>query len=127
MVIYVVGTWVAVAAAKGIHLSDSLTGLTEAGWPVTLCAVYLPMLYLVLRRQTSRSGPGIQKERRRLHRLDDTELQVDVTTDGDGGVVVKVTHIPSRLFATESGKTREIAERKAHDKLAGMLRPQNDR
>ena len=123
MGIYVVGTWMTVAAAEGLHLSESMARWTAAGWPVTLCAVYLPMLYLVLRRHKSRSGPRIQKERRRPHRLVDADLEVDVTTDGAGGVIVKVTHIMSRLSATESGRTRELAERKAHDKLAGMLRP----
>ena len=123
MGVYVVGTWIAVAAAEGLHLSESMTRWTAAGWPLTLCAVYLPMLYLVLRRKTSRSGPRIEKERRRPHRLSDAELKVAVSTDDGGGVIVKVTHIPSRLSATESGRTREAAERKAHDKLAGMLRP----
>ncbi len=123
MGIYVVGSWIAVAAAQGFHLSENMARWSAAGWPVTLCVVYAPMLYLVLRRQNSRTGPRIDKERRRPHRLADDELEVDVTTDGAGGVVVKVTHVPSRLSATESARTREIAERKAHDKLAGMLRP----
>jgi hypothetical protein len=123
MGIYVVGTWIAVAAAQGFHLSETMSRWTAVGWPVTLCAVYLPMLYLVLRRQQSKRVPRIQKERRRPHRLDDAELKVDVTTDGAGGIIVKVTHLPSGLSATEPGRTRDLAERKAHDKLAGMLRP----
>jgi hypothetical protein len=123
MGIYVLGTWIAVAAAQGFHLSENMARWTAAGWPVTLCAVYVPMLYLVLRRQNSKTGPRIHRERRRAHRLDDAELKVDVTTDGQGGIIVKVTHRPSGLFAMGSGRTREIAERKAHDKLAGMLRP----
>jgi hypothetical protein len=123
MGLYVVGTWIAVAAAEGLQLNESTVRWTAAGWPVTLCAVYLPMLYLVLRRQKGKTEPRIGKERRRPHRLDDAELKVDITTDGTGGVVVKVIHLPSRLSATGSGRTREIAERKAHDKLAGMLRP----
>ncbi len=123
MGIYVVGTWISAAAAHGFHLSESMSRWTAAGWPVTLCAVYLPMLYLVLRRQPRKSAPPIQKERRRPHRLENAELEVDVTTDGDGRIVVKVTHLPSGLFARESGRTRDTAERKAHDKLAGMLRP----
>jgi hypothetical protein len=86
-----------------------------------LCAVYLPMLYLVLRRKSSRAGPAIEKDRRRPHRLADHDLQVDVTTDGAGGVIVKVTHLPTQLFITESGQTRELAVRKAQDKLAGIL------
>jgi hypothetical protein len=112
MTIFVAGSWVAVATADQ---------LPEAGWLVTLCAVYLPMLYLALRRKSSRSEPRIEKERRRPHRLPDHELKVDVTTDGAGGVVVKVTHLPTQRFITESGETREIAERKAQDRLAAML------
>ena len=123
MGIYVAGTWIAVAAAEGLHLSDSMARWNVSGWPVTLCAVYLPMLYLAFRRQKSKSVPRIEKERRRPHRLADAELKVDVTTDGTGEISVKVTHIPSGLFATESGRNRATAERKAHDKLAGMLRP----
>ena len=123
MVIYVVGTWIAVAAAEAFHLSESMARWNAGGWPVTLCAVYIPLLYLVFRRQKSKSAPRIQKERRRPHRLADAELKVDVTTDGAGGITVKVTHIPSGLSASEAGRNRAIAERKAHDKLAGMLRP----
>ena len=123
MAIYVVGSWVAVVAAGGLHLNGSMAEWTATGWPVTLCAVYLPMMYLVLRRPGGKSAPRIEKDRRRPHRLSDQELKVDVTTDGAGEVIVKVTHVPTRQFARETGKTRAIAERKAHDKLAGMLRP----
>jgi hypothetical protein len=121
MGIYVAGSWIAVAAAEGLHLTDSMAEWTATGWPVTLCAVYLPMLYLVVRRPHSRVGRKIEKDRRRPYRLDDRELKMDVTTDGAGGVTVKVTHLPSQLFATETGQTRELAERKAQDRLAGML------
>jgi hypothetical protein len=123
MGLYAVGTWITVAASEGLHLSESMSRWTAAGWPVTLGAVYLPMLYLVLRRNNGRKAPRSGKERRRPHRLPDAELTVDVTTEAGGGVTVKVTHIPSRISATESGPTREAARRKAHDKLAGMLRP----
>jgi hypothetical protein len=34
---------------------------------------------------------------------------------------VKVTHLPTKLSTTDSGRTRELAERKAHDRLAGIL------
>jgi hypothetical protein len=121
MGIYVAGSWIAVAVAGGLRLSHSMADWTATGWPVTLCAVYLPMLYLVLRRPNSRSRPRIEKDRRRPYRLADDELKVDVTPNGAGGVIVKVTHLPTQLFATESGETREPAERKAHDKLAGIL------
>ena len=120
MGIYVAGSWIAVAVtADGMHLSHSIAEWTAASWPATLCAGYLPMLYLVLRRPSVR--PLIGKERRRPHRLADDELKVDVTPNADGGVTVKVTHIPTQLFAIESGQTRELAERKAQDKLAGIL------
>jgi len=119
MGIYVAGSWIAVAvAANRMHLSPGIAEWTAA-WPVTLCTVYLPMLYLVLRRPSG--GPMIGKERRRRHRLADHELKVDVTPNAGGGVTVKVTHLPTQLFTTESGQTRELAERKAHDKLAGIL------
>jgi hypothetical protein len=120
MVIFVAGSWIAVAAAARLHLSQSMAEWTATGWPVTLCAVYLPMLYLVLRR-SSRSGPRIEKERRRPHRLADPELKIDVTPDGAGGVIVKVTHLPTQLFTTESGQTPELAQRKAQDKLAAIV------
>jgi hypothetical protein len=129
MGIYVAGSWIAVAvAADRMHL-HSIAEWTGASWPATLCTVYLPMLYLVLRpmrwslgflRQSSRSGPRVGKDRRRPYRLPDHELKVDVTHDA-GGVTVKVTHIPTQLFAAESDQTRELAARKAHDKLAGIL------
>ena len=130
MGILVAGSWIAVAVvADQMHLSHSIAEWTASSWPATLCAVYLPMLYLVLRpirfpsfrRQSSRSGPKIEKERRRPHRLADDELKVDVTPNADGGVTVKVTHIPTQLFATESGQNRQLAARKAHDKLAGII------
>ena len=121
MGIYVAGSWIAVAvAANRMHLSPGIAEWTAASWPVTLCVVYLPMLYLVLRRQSSRSG-RIGKERRRQHRIPDHELRVDVTPNDAGGVTVQVTHIPTQLFTIESGQTRELAERKAQDKLAGIL------
>ena len=123
MGLYVVGTWIAVAASEGLHLSDSMARWTSAGWPVTLCAVYLPMLYLVLRRRDARNARRTGKERRRPHRLPDAELKIDVTNDAGGGVTVRVTHLPSRMSASGSGPNREAAGRKAHDKLAGMLRP----
>jgi hypothetical protein len=121
MGIYVVGTWIAVVAAGQLQVSQGMAEWMATGWPVTLCAVYLPMLYLVLRRQSGWTGPRIGKDRRRAHRIPDHELEVDVTTDGEGGVIVTVTHLPTQRSATESGPTREIAERKAQDKLAALL------
>jgi hypothetical protein len=120
MGIYVAGSWIAVAvAANRMHLNLGIAGWTATSWPVTLCAVYLPMLYLVLRRPSD--VRVIEKERRRRHRLPDDELKVDVSPNDDGGVTVKVTHLPTQLFATESGETRDITARKAHDKLAGIV------
>lgn len=123
MGIYVAGTWIAAAAAGGLALSHSLPEGAATGWLVTLCAVYLPMVALVLRRPNGARETQIEKDRRRPHRLSDHELKVDVTTDGAGGVIVTVTHLPSQQSATESGENRQLAERKAHDKLAGILAP----
>lgn len=121
MVIYLVGSWIAVAAADGLLLGNSIAGGTPAGWPVALAAVYLPMLYLVLRRPSSRKARKLEKERRRPHRLADHELKIDVTSSTASGVIVKVTHLPTQLSTTESGRTRELAERKAQDKLAAIV------
>ncbi|HEU4681350.1 MAG TPA: hypothetical protein VFS51_06365 [Gemmatimonadales bacterium] len=121
MAIYVAGSWIVVAAAGWLDLSHSTAEWTATGWLVTLCAVYLPMMFLVIRRPNSSSARTIGKDRRRPYRLADHEIRVDVTSDGMGGVSVKVTHLPTQLSATESGQTRELVERKAHDKLAGML------
>ena len=128
MGLYVLGTWIAVAAAEGLHLGENMAQWTATGWPVTLGAVYLPMMYLVLRRRSGRreSKVKLDKDRRRPHRLPDDDLKVDVTTDDAGGVIVKVTHVPTGQSVRETGRTRAIAERKAHDKLAGMLRPSGE-
>ena len=121
MGLYLAGSWVAVAvAANWIHPSPGIAGWGEPVWLATLCAAYLPMLYLLLRRPNG-SVSVIEKERRRRHRLPDHDLEVEVTANPIAGVTVKVTHIPTQLSTTESGKSREIAERKAHDKLAGIL------
>jgi len=124
MGIYVAGSWIAVAVAAD---------RTAASWPATLGFVYLPMLFLAVRptlslaflrrrsKSASKSAPKIGKDRRRPHRLPDEELKVDATRNDAGGVTVKVTHVPTQLFATESGQTREVAARRAHDKLAGIL------
>lgn len=121
MGVYVIGSWIAVAAAGGLHLTHSMAEWNATGWPVTLCAVYLPMLYLVFRRPNIRSGAGIEKDRRRPHRLDDDDLKIEVSPDGADGFLVKITHLPTEMFATDTGQTRGAAVRKAHDKLAGML------
>jgi hypothetical protein len=121
MGVYVVGTWIAVVAGEAFHLTGSTAQWNATGWPVAVGTVYLPMLFLVLRRQKSRTPTKIQKDRRRPNRLADEELQVDVTKDATGRVTVTVTHLPTRTSMTESGPTRETAERKAQDKLAGIL------
>jgi hypothetical protein len=123
MGVFVVCSWIAVAAAEWLHVSPSMIEWRATGWLVTLGAVYLPMLYLVLSRpggKTSKSAPIFEKDRRRPHRLPDEDLKIDVT-EGAGGFTVKVTHLPTQLFATESGKDRKAVERKAQDKLAGIL------
>jgi hypothetical protein len=139
MGIYVAGTWIALlVAADQMHLSRSVADWTVATWPATLGAVYLPMLYLVLRpllhlrlRRPSggeRGGQGrsprartLEKERRRPNRLDDRELKVDVAQNVGGGFTAKVTHLPTQQFTIESAQTRESAVRKAQDKLAGII------
>ncbi len=120
MAIYVAGSWIAAAAAEWMHLSQQISDWTASGWLLTLGAAYLPMLYLVLRRKVA-SGPAVEKDRRRPHRLPDHELRVDVSTDGEGGVSVKVTHLPTELSIIESGQSRKVAERRAHDKLAAIV------
>ena len=121
MLVYLAGSWIAVAdAAGGLHLLGGAEW-TMTGWPVTLCAVYFPMLYLVLRRPGSKGGPWIGKERRRPHRLPDDQLKVQVTVGDTGQFTATVTHLPSQQSMTESGPTRRAAVRKAHDKLAALL------
>jgi hypothetical protein len=120
MAVYLVGSWIAAAAATGaLPLPDAAWMAT--GWPVTLCAGYFPMLYLVLQRPGRRGGPWIGKERRRAHRLPDDHLLVRVTKDDVGMYTATVTHQPTQQSVTQSGPTREIAARKAHDKLAALL------
>jgi hypothetical protein len=121
MGIYVAGTWIAMAAANRLHLGPITTDWPTVGWPATLVCVYVPMLYLVLRRRTSKAAARVTKERRRRHRLADDELKVEVSSDGADGVIVKVTHLPTRQFATGSGPNRKLAERKAQDKLAAIM------
>ena len=122
MGIFGVGSWVVVAVTVGwMGLGHSIAGWTPTSWTASLGTVYLPMLYLVLRRSSGRVEPKVEKERRRPNRVPDEELEVDVSLNGDGEVVVTVIHLPTRLSSTESGQTRQVAERKAHDKLAAIL------
>lgn len=119
---FLAGSWIAVAvAADWIGLGHSIGGWTPTSWIASLGAVYLPMLYLILRRPSGRAVPRVEKERRRPNRVPDEELEVDVSLNGDGEVMVTVIHLPTRLSSTESGPTRQAAERKAHDKLAAIL------
>jgi hypothetical protein len=121
MAVYLIGSWIAVADAAGALQVVGGTEWTMSGWPVTLCAVYFPMLFLILRRPGHKGGPWIGKERRRPHRLPDDELEVDVTVGDTGQFSVTVTHLPSAQSMTESAQTRQDAVRKAHDKLAALL------
>jgi hypothetical protein len=123
MGIYLVGTWVVVVVADQMQLGQGIGEWMATGWPVTLCAVYLPMLYLVLRRQSGWSGPQVKigPDRRRPHRLPNEELKVSAASNPAGGVSVTVTHLPTQLAATGSGQTRRAAERKAQDKLAAIV------
>jgi hypothetical protein len=52
MGIYIAGSWLAlIAAGQAWGIPDfTVPGLSAAGWPAILGAVYLPMLYLVLKR-----------------------------------------------------------------------------
>jgi hypothetical protein len=113
MGIFVAGSWIAASMP-----ADWAT----ASWPVALCAAYLPMLFLVLRRRQSSSAMAVPSvDRRRPHRLPDEEIAVDVTMDGYGGILVTLTHLPTQLRVTESADTREAAERKAQDRLAAVV------
>ncbi len=122
MAVYVVGTWIAVIASNQLQLGQSMAQWAATGWPVSLCTVYVPMLYLVLRRPAkSKKGLILAKERRRAHRLPDGDLKIEVTQNPTGGFSVKITHAPTKLFVTESGQKREATVRKAHDKLAALF------
>ncbi len=122
MAVYVVGTWMAVIASNQMQLAQGMAEWASTGWPVSLCTVYVPMLYLVLRRPgKSKKGLIIAKERRRAHRLPDGELKIEVTQDPTGGFSVKITHVRTMLFVRESGQNREATVRKAHDKLAAFF------
>ncbi len=121
MSVYVVGSWIAVADAAGALQLLGGSTWTMTGWPVTLCAVYFPMLYMVLRRPGSKGGPWIGKERRRPHRLPDDELKVEVIVGDAGGFTATVTHVLTQHAMTETATTRRDAVRRAHDKLAALL------
>jgi hypothetical protein len=132
MAIFVAGSWVAVGAATDRIALGPFSNGPDTVWLVTLCAVYLPMLWLVLRptlhvRFMRSGGEKIQtvgrtwKDRRRPHRLPDAELRIEVMPSDTGGVTVQVTHLPTGLFAAESGATRQLAVRKAQDKLAAIV------
>ena len=125
MVLYLAGTWIAVADAAGVLRLPAIGGWPLTGWPVMLFAVYLPMLCLVLRRPARRvarkdDGSWIGKDRRRPHRLPDDQLEIDARGH-NGQHIVTVTYLPTRHSVTESGATRQSATRKAHDKLAALL------
>jgi len=52
MGIYVAGSWLALAVtARTLQQVDTIAALATNIWPALLCAGYLPMLWLVLRRQ----------------------------------------------------------------------------
>ena len=118
MAVYVVGSWMAVVASNHMQLAE----WGSTGWPISLCTVYAPMLYLVLRRPAKgKKGLIIARERRRAHRLPDQELTLEVTENPTGGFSVKITHVPTQLFVTESGPNRQSTVRKAHDRLAALF------
>jgi hypothetical protein len=132
MVLYCAGSWITVAAAERLHVSQGLAEWSTVGWLLTLAVVYVPMLTLVL-RPTLPAGlrrkkwpkmpqpPKSWTDRRRPDRLPDEELKVELTANGANAVTVRVTHIPTRITASESGPTRQTAARKAHDKVAAAV------
>jgi hypothetical protein len=132
MALYGAGTWIAVVAAQRLHVSQGLTEWTTAGWLVTLAVVYFPMLVLLLRPKLPAGlrrknwpkmpqAPKSWTDRRRPDRLPDEELKVELTANGAKAVTVRVTHMPTKISARESGPTREAAARKAHDKVAAAV------
>lgn len=120
MTVYVIGSWIAVAAADRLGGDPGMAQWAASGWLVTLVAVYGPMIYLLLRRGGRAAPTKVGKDRRRPHRLPDAELKVDVRQE-DGRVTVTVLHLPTQLFSTESAANRKQAERKAQDKLAALV------
>jgi hypothetical protein len=58
MGVFVVGSWLAVSALGNNLDEPDLAAITAEIWPVMLGAVYLPMLYFVLRRPRSEHAPG---------------------------------------------------------------------
>jgi hypothetical protein len=122
MSVYVVGTLLTLTPMiAGLQDGLPASAIQANTWPWMLVGVYLPMLWLVLRTPGKKAKVVIGKERRRANRLADEELKVDIAASPDGGFVAKVTHLPTDLVSSESGQTRELAERKAHDKLAAIL------
>jgi len=69
IVIFAVGSWITCAAFGPFIDRYALAGLIERVWPVVLATVYLPMLYLVLRRPPTSGMPRnfIPRLLRRLH------------------------------------------------------------
>jgi hypothetical protein len=120
MAVFVLGSWLVVYAAHRLHLGQGMMEWTYAGWTVTLAAVYIPMLYVVLRRQIS-IKKIFWKERRRAHRLPDEDLKVEVRANDDGEYTATVTHLPTGLFTSETNPVRDTALRRAHDKLASLM------
>ncbi|HVQ45190.1 MAG TPA: hypothetical protein VMS62_00070, partial [Gemmatimonadales bacterium] len=49
------------------------------------------------------------------------ELTVEVTENPTGGFSVRIIHVPTQLFVTESGPNRQSTVRKAHDRLAALF------
>jgi hypothetical protein len=122
MGIYVFGTLLTlVPIIAGWQEGLPGTAIQANTWPWMLVGVYLPMLWLVLRTPGKKAKVVVGKERRRANRLADEELKVDFAASPNGGFMAKVTHLPTGLYSSESGQTRELAERKAHDKLAAIL------
>lgn len=70
MAIYVVGTWVTLAVTATVQSGrPDLTEVVTRVWPVLLTTVYLPMLWLVLRRPRSSSSVAKESPEPRLFPL----------------------------------------------------------
>ena len=59
MAIFVLGSWMTCGAFGALVDQYELAGLVEKAWPLMLLTVYLPMLYLVLRRPSNSVDHGL--------------------------------------------------------------------
>lgn len=63
MAIYAAGSWISlIVTAAGEDRATSLSRLVSDGWPTHLVCVYLPMLWLVLRRRSSTTASVVRED-----------------------------------------------------------------